>query len=136
MAQRIDDASKSQYTVNAGPEATNLAKDISETSGFLSTNVERMTRDLRSFVSTLEKIQVKVEKKRLAEQILRWLKLLFKAIAKVFATLTPSISGTVRHHSDPRVRGGVLADTALRQAASEFRVTGAFLELIPLQGRK
>jgi hypothetical protein len=136
MAQRIDDTAESQYTVNAGPEATKLAKDISKASGFLSTNVERMTRDLRLFVSTLEDIQVKVEKKRLAEQILRWLKLLFKAIANIFATLTPSISGTVRHHPDPKVRGGALAGTALRQAASEFRVTGAFLELIPLQGRK
>jgi hypothetical protein len=97
--------------VNAGPETTarELAKDISKTSGFLSTNVNKMTLDLGSFVSTLEKIQVKVEKGRtLSERILR---------------------------CDSRVRGRVLSDTALGQAASVFRVmdSGALLEHITLR---
>jgi hypothetical protein len=120
MAQRIDDASKSQYTVDPGLEATKLAQHISKASGFLSTNVNVMTRELRSFVSILEKIRVKAEKKSL-----------FKAVATIFATLTPSISGTIRHQPDPKVRGRALADTALGQAASVIRV-GAFLEHIIL----
>jgi hypothetical protein len=143
MAERIDDASKSQCNVNPGPEATKLTEGINEASSSLSTNVAQMTYDLNSFVSALEKAQVTVEKERkerLAERILRWLKSLFKAIATIFATLTPSGSSTVRHHSDPKVRGRASADTALGQATSDFcRVeSGAFLEhiILPLQGQK
>ena len=135
MAQRIDDASESQYTVDAGPEVTNLSKDISKASRFLLTNVNKMALELGSFVRFLGNFQVKAEKKpSLAERILRWLEFLFKAIAKIFTALTPSMCGTVRHHSDPNVRGGVLAVTALRHAASEFQVLdlGASLENIIL----
>ena len=47
MAQRIDDASKSQYNLKYdGPETTKLAKDISKASRSLSTNVTQMTNDL------------------------------------------------------------------------------------------
>ena len=141
MAERIDDASKSQCNVNPGPEATKLTEGINEASSSLSTNVAQMTYDLNSFVSALEKAQVTVEKEwSLVERILLWLKSLFKAIATIFATLTPSGSSTVRHHSDPKVRGRASADTALGQATSDFcRVeSGAFLEhiILPLQGQK
>ena len=116
IAQRID-ASKSQYTVNAGQEAKNLARDINHVSGLLSTNAERMAFELDSFVRGLRKIQVKVEKEQsLAERSL------LKPIARIFATLTPSTSGTARHCPDSKVLGGALADTSLREAASVFRV--------------
>jgi hypothetical protein len=138
MAQKIDDASKSQYNVNAGPEATKLTKDINRASRTLSIIVTQMTYDLNSFVSTLEKIQVKVKKEgSLAERILRWLKSPFKAITTIFASRTPPISGTARHHADPNLRERGLVNTALGQATSKFcRVdAGAFLEhiILPLQ---
>ena len=122
MAQRIDDASKSQYNLKFdGPETTKLAKDINRASHSLSTNVTQMTYDLNLFVSALEKVQVTVEKERsLAERILRWLKSLFRAIAMIFAALAPSISNTLRQYSDPNVQGCALAVTALGQAASVF----------------
>ena len=142
MAQRIDDASKSQDNVICeSPEARELAKGIYKASGFLSTNVDRMTFELDSFVSALTKMQVAVERERsIVERILRWLKTMFKAIATIFAKLTPPISAIIRHHPDPKVQGCSLADTALRQAASVFSTvdSGAFLERIipPLQGLK
>jgi hypothetical protein len=136
MAQRIDDASKSQYNLKYdGPETTKLAKDINKASRSLSTNVTQMTNDLDSFVSALEKAQVTVEKGRsLAERILRWLKTLFKAIARIFATLSPSISESLLHHPDPRIRGCAFAVTALGQAASVFCAmdSGVFLKYIIL----
>ena len=128
MAQRIDDASKSQCNVNPGPEATKLTEGINDASSSLSTNVAQMTYDLDSFVSALEKAQVTV-----AERILRWLKSLFKAIAAIFTTLTPSGSSTV-HHPDPKVRGRASAETALGQATSDLcrAESGALLEHIIL----
>ncbi|KAI0269545.1 hypothetical protein BGY98DRAFT_1190299 [Russula aff. rugulosa BPL654] len=114
MAQRIDDASKSQCNVNPGPEAMKLTEGINDASSSLSTNVAQMTYDLDSFVSALENAQVTV-----AERILRWLKSLFKAIAAIFTTLTLSGSSTV-HHPDPKVRGRASAETALGQATSDL----------------
>ena len=139
MAQRIDNASKARNNlICESPEARELAKDISKASGFLSTNVERMTLELDSFVSALKKMQVAVGKERsLIERILRWLKTMFKAIATIFASLTPSISDVVRHHPDPKVRGCALSKTALGQAAFVFcRVeSGASLEHTILPAR-
>jgi hypothetical protein len=136
MAQRIDDASKSQYNLKYdGPEMTKLAKDINKASRSLSTNVTQMTNDLNSFVSALEKAQVTMEKEwSLVERILLWLKSLFKAITTIFAVLYPSISDTLRHHPDPRLRGCALVVTALGQAASVFCAmdSGAFLKHIIL----
>jgi hypothetical protein len=161
MALGIYEASKSQCNMSAGPEGTRLAKDINKASRFLSTNVENMTYELDSLVSTLERAQVTVEKEStlettpvtvekesalettpvtvetelsLAGRIVQWVKSLFQAIAMVFATLTRPISRIVRHHSDPNVQGSALADTALQQGASDiFRVeSGAFLEHIIL----
>jgi hypothetical protein len=142
MAQRIDDASKSQGNlISDSPEARQLAKDISHASGLLSTSVDRMTFELDSFVVALKKMQVTVAKERsLVDRILRWLKTMFKAIATIFASLTPSISQIVRYHPDPKIRGSALSNTTLGQAASVFcKVNpGAFLEHInlPLQGLK
>ena len=131
MAQRIDDATKSRDNViSDSPEARQLAKDIGKASGLLSTNVERMTYELESFVTALKNVQVTVAKeKSLVERILQWLKSMFKAIATIFATLTPSISAIVRHHPDPKVRGCALSNTTLGQAASVFckAGSGAFL---------
>jgi hypothetical protein len=136
MAQRIDDASKSRYILEYdGPETANLAKDINKASRSLSTNVTQMTRDLDSFVSALEKAQIAVEKERsLVERILRWLKSLFIAIAKIFATFAPTIAESLRYHPDPRIRGCALAVTALGQAASVFCAmdSGAFLKHVIL----
>ena len=142
MAQKIDDASKFQYDVKYnGPGTTELAKDIRDASGLLSMHVDQMVYDLKSFVSTLKTTQVMVKKERsLVERILRWLKSLFKAIITIFATFSPSTSGTHRHHLDPKVQGRTLVDTALGQAASVFCTTdsGAFLKhiILPLQEQK
>ena len=104
MAHRIDDASKSQYNLKFdGPKTTKLTKNINKASHSLSTNVTQMTHILNLFVSTLEKVQVTVEKERLmVERILRWLKSLLKAIAKFFATL--SHSGAFYNPLRPRAR--------------------------------
>ena len=141
MAQRFDDASRSQYDLkDDGIETTRLAKEIRNASNSLSTNVERTKYELKSFVSILqkEKIHVAVKNEQsLAGRILRWLKSLFQAIKTIFATLFPSISDTERHHPDPKIRESRLAETALGQAASEFcKVdSGALLEhiILPLQ---
>ena len=143
MAQRIDYASKFQYNVNAGPDATKLndfTEDINRASGFLSTNVEKMIFELGSLVSSLKKAQLTVEKERsLAERILGWLKSLFKAISTVSVALTRPISRIVRHHSDPKVEVYALDDTPLRQGASDIwkGESGAFIEhIILLQEQK
>ena len=126
MAQRIDDASRSQGNLICdSPEAKELAEDINKASGLLSTNVERMTYELCSFVSVLEKMQGK--ELSLLERILLWLESMFNAIAAIFATIA-SISDIVSHCPDPKVRGCALALTALGQAASVL--CGAFLEHI------
>jgi hypothetical protein len=122
MAQRIGDASKAQYTVNTGPEATELAKDINEASRTFSEIVGRMTRELRSLVYTLENIQVKVEKKKEKKQRS---KLLSNAISVILGGSTPpNITTQDGAPTD--------SDTASRQAGSEFRVAGALLEHIVL----
>ena len=55
MAQPIDDASESQYDlIDDDLETTRLAKDIRKASSSLSTNVERMTYELESFVCSRE----------------------------------------------------------------------------------
>ena len=132
MAQWIDDASKFQYDLMYdGPlaETTKLVEDIRNISSFLSTHVTEMTYELESFVSALEVVRVTVQKERVKKE-----QSLAKRITTIFATLSPSISGTDRHHPDPKIRRSSLANTALGQAASEFcRVdSGVFLEHIIL----
>ena len=88
MAQRIDDASESQYDLmDDDLETTRLAKDIRKASSSLSTNVERMTYELESFVSTLERVQVTMQKEQ--------------SLAKrIAATSFSFIYSTDRHHPD------------------------------------
>jgi len=76
MAQRIDNASRSQYNLNYDDsETTRLANDISEVSGSLSIHVTNMRDNFNSFVSYLGVVQVMVKKElSLAEQILGWLR--------------------------------------------------------------
>ena len=96
-----------------------------------------MKDNLDSFVSVLEKIQVTVKKKKersLAERILGWLKSLFKAITRIFATLFSPISGFLLYSADPRVRESAFAASTLRKAAATFSAadSGAFFEHIIL----
>jgi hypothetical protein len=142
MAQRIDDASKSQYKLKYdGSETTRLANDIREASRSLSIHVTKMKDNLNSFVSALEKIQVTVKKQRsLVERILGWLKSLFKAIARIFATFCDPISALLLHSAEPKLQESASAASTLRKAAATFFAadSGAFLEHItpPLQGQK
>ena len=146
MAQRFHDASMFKYNDALLAQTSELAGDIRKASGFLSTNIERMSDNLESFVSVLEDVQTTLQKERrvkkeqsLIERILGWLKSLFRAIATIFATLFPSLSGTDdRHHPDSNIRGCSLAKSALRQAASEFcrANSGASLEHITLYKEK
>ena len=66
MADRFDDASKSQHNLKYdGPLAEmTLAERIRETAGSLSTNVIEMTLEIESFVVTLEKEQVTMQKEK------------------------------------------------------------------------
>ena len=58
-AQRIDNASKSWLKgLKYGSDTTRLANDISQASRSLSKHVTQMQGNLRSFVSTLEKMEV------------------------------------------------------------------------------
>jgi len=62
MAQRIDDASKSQNNLKCDDsETTQLANAISTSANLLSTYVRMMKDDLNSFVSVLEEIQVTIK---------------------------------------------------------------------------
>ena len=58
MAQRFDDASKSQYDLKYdGPlaETTKLAEDVRNASSLHSVNVRRITFELKVFASVVEK---------------------------------------------------------------------------------
>jgi hypothetical protein len=136
MAQRIDDASKSQNNLKYDDsKTTRLANDISEASRSLSIHVTTMKGNLNKLVSILEKVQVTVKKERsLAERILRWLKSLFKAIARVFATYCPRLSDLLLHCAEPIVQKSAYTVSTLRKAAAKFCAadSGAFLEYITL----
>jgi hypothetical protein len=139
MAQWIDDASESQYNLRYdGSETTRIANDISEASRSLSINVTDMMNNLDSFVSVLKEAQVAVKKElSLAEQILGWLKYLFKAITRILATVCPPISALLFHSDDPKVQQSAIVVSTLGQAAAIFCVvdSGAFLEHIILPAR-
>ena len=142
MAQRIDDASKSQYNLkydNPLAETTKLAEDICNASNLLSKNVNRMTDELKSFVAILEETQVAVKNERLlAEQTLGWLKSLFNAITSIPATVCLPISALLPSTDCKRQKSAFLVST-LREAASIFCTAdpGAFFEHIiaPFQGQ-
>ena len=133
MAQRFDDASTSRYELSDDNiETMRLARDIRNASSLLLTNVGRMQYELQTFVSILRKEKVRVTVQKEGS--------LAKRVATIFATLSPSVSGTIHHHPDPKIRESRLAETSLGKAASEFcKVdSGAFLEhiILPLQGQK
>jgi hypothetical protein len=144
MAQRIDDASRSQYNLEYDySETTRLANDISEASRSLSINVRKMIDNLNSFVSILEDVQATVkEEPSLAEKILGWLKYLFKVIARILATVCPLISALLLQSTEPKVQKSAFAVSTLGEAAATFCTAdpGAFLEHIvlpvPVQGQK
>jgi len=83
MAQQIDGATKSKP--KALEDTKVLANYISTASRSLSQNIAKMNSDLELFVSYLEKMKVKEEKKSILRRILGWLKLFFKALAGIFA---------------------------------------------------
>jgi hypothetical protein len=57
-----------------------------------------MKDDLDLFVSALEEVQTAVKNEQpLAEQILRWLKSLFKAITSILATVCPRSGHPILH---------------------------------------
>ena len=134
MAQRIDDASKFQYNMKYDDsETTRLAKAIGDASSSLSTTVTSMKDGVDLFVSVLQNAQVAMKNERsLAKRILRWLRSLFKVIARILDT-------GVRPSAEPkRQKSAVLAST-LREAATKFCTAdlGAFLDpIIPAQGPK
>jgi hypothetical protein len=135
MAQRIDDASKSQYNLKYDDsETTRLANDISEASRSLSINVSEMMHNLDSFVSALEEVQVAVKKEPLlAEQILGWLKYLFKAIASILATVCPPVPALLPSPEPKRqIPVSTLAEGAATFCAAD---PGAFLEHIFIPGK-
>jgi len=128
MAQRVDDASRSQYNLKYDySETTRLANDISEASRSLSIHVTKMKDNLDKFVAALEKVQVTMKKERsLVERIMGWLKSLFRAIARIFAKYCPPVSAVL--HS---------AVSTLGKAAATFCAadSGVFLEHIILSCR-
>jgi hypothetical protein len=152
MAQRIDDASKSQYNLEYDvSETTRLANDISASANSLARRVRMMKDDLNSFVSVLEGIQVTVKKEpsppekmkqsppekmeqSWLEKFLGWVKRLLKAIARIPATvyrrLRPSPEGP-----EPKSQDNL---SILEEGAATFSDPGAFLEhiILPLQGQK
>ena len=84
MAWQIDGASQSRTrALEYSTDTRRLANVIATASRSLSQNVVRMKSDLDLFVSYLEKMQVKEQ--WTAHRILGWLKLLFNALAGIFA---------------------------------------------------
>jgi len=124
MAKRIDGASESWlkgFKYDASDNASRLANDIKIASRALTGHVEDMQKNLRSFVSILEEIQVPAkEKQSLKERILGWFKSLFKAIVKVFVTLGTLISPFPLHSAAPGVIGTPPASSTLEKAATTF----------------
>jgi hypothetical protein len=128
MAQRIGDASKSQYNLKYDDsKTTRLANDISEASRSLSIHVTNMMDNLNKFVCVLEKVQVTVKKEpSLVERILGWLKSLFKAIARIFVAFCPAV---LLHSADPKAQKAASSASTLGKAAATFCAadSGAFL---------
>lgn len=86
-----------------------------------------MKDTLATFVSILEKAQVTVKKnKSWAEWIIGWLKSLFRAIARIFATYCPPTSAFL-HSVGRKAQAPALAASTLGKAAATF-CAGAFLE--------
>jgi len=136
MAQRIDNASKSQNNLNYDDlETTRLANDISNSADLLSTYVTEMNNNIKHFVYILEEVQFTMKNEpSLAEQVLGWLKYLFKALATVLATVCPPISAFHLRSAEPKVQKLAPAVSALGRAVATFCTAdpGVFLEHIIL----
>jgi hypothetical protein len=137
MAQQIDGATNSTPTpkgLDCSKVTRRLADVITGTSWALSQNVAKMKGDLHSFVSYLEKMQVKVkeeeEEKSIAHKILGWLKLFFNALAGIFA-LGSFIAPLLPHPAALAVNLIAPAASALSIAAVELceRVAGTSLRM-------
>ncbi len=134
MAQRIEGASKSWlrgFRSDDSEKTSRLANDINKASRSLSEHVADMQKNLSSFVSILEKVQVTArEQQSLVGRILGWLKSLFKAIVKVFVTLGTLISPFPLLSAAPGASGTAPVSSTLGKAAATFcgATSGAFLE--------
>ena len=140
MAQRIDNASKSQYNLKYDDsETTRIALNIEKASRSLSIFVSRMKDNLKSFVSALEEVQVAVKEQSLAEKFLGWLKYLLKVIVSIVAAVCSPVSSLLSR-VEPNPQYLASAVSTLGRAATEFcRVDpGAFSDhvILPLQGPK
>lgn len=128
MAQRVDDASNSHYNLKYDDsKTTRLANDIGEASRALSIHVTKMKDNLDKFVSVLENVQVTAKKEpSMVERILGWLKSLFKAIARIFATYCPTL---LLHSADPKAQKTAASVSTLGKAAATFCAgnSGAFV---------
>ena len=90
MARQIDGASMSSPKgLDCGTDARRLANIMAAASRSLSENVVKMKSDLNSFVSYLEKMQVKMEQSTTpthSSWISGWLKSLFNALAGILGS--------------------------------------------------
>ena len=126
MARRIDGASKSWFKgLDCDTDTTKLANDIARASRSLSQNVVELQNDLASFVSDMEKIEVKKEQS-IARRIFGWLKHLFNTVGNIFAL--GSFIAPFLHSVAPGVGMGLSVGSALCKAAAEFceRAAGTF----------
>lgn len=116
-------------------KTTRLDDGIRKASSLLSLHVRHMENDLSLFVSVLEEIKIAERKNQTSEGwILRFLKSLFKVLAKIIVTLGP----VILHVVAPGLGGVVPVVSALWTAASKFcgEGSGAFFRTCdPLQGR-
>jgi hypothetical protein len=118
MAQQIGGGTKSgPKGPDCSTDTRRLANIIATASRSLSQNVVKMKGDLDSFVSYLEKMQVKKEQS-MVQRVLGWLKLLFNALAGIFAL--GSFIAPFLHPVAPGVDLIAPAASALSMAAAEL----------------
>jgi hypothetical protein len=128
-AQRIDDASRSWLKgLKYGQDTTRLANDINKASCALSEHVAHMQGNLNTFVSALEKMEVR-KKSSWARRILGWLKHLFNALASIF--MLGSFVSPFLHSVAPGISMIAPAASTLWKAAAAF--CGAASGMFPLE---
>ncbi|KAI0273901.1 hypothetical protein BGY98DRAFT_109186 [Russula aff. rugulosa BPL654] len=103
MAQRIDNASKSQCNLKYDDsETTRIANDIREASRSLSKNVTDMAYDLNLFMSALEEVQVPVKERSLADKLREWLKYFLRVIVSIVTAVCSPISTHLSRIGSPQ----------------------------------
>jgi hypothetical protein len=133
MAQRIDNASKSQCNLKYDDsETTRIANDIREASRSLLKNVTDMAYDLNLFMSALEEVQVPVKERSLADKLRDWLKYFLRVIVSIVTAVCSPISTHLSRIESPQYLTSAVS--TLGKAVAEFcRVDpGAFSECIHL----